>query len=465
MALMRRRNPNSYFRRLTYLKKLFWLYFLLLIFEGALRKWVAPQLSAPLLIIRDPVSLLIIWEAYRTHKWPTRWAAAMALLTVIIMGLFTVQLIAGDNLLVELFGLRTYLLPFPVLFIMGENLDAEDLRRMGTLTLWLLLPMTLLEVGQYRAPSNSFLNKGAFKGAGQIAFLGAHVRASGTFSFVIGAEEFAVLAAAFFFYAMIRGGMVKKWVLWASAFALVLSIPMMGSRTIVFQLAALLGCVSLGAMMGISQFGKTLRIIVPTAIIAFLAMQLPVFSSAMHNLSMRIFNSAYAGQVEQSRGQDVVNSAANRLFSPIIDTFENPQYAQNWVGIGIGRGAVAVSAFLNGSHQAKAGETEFQREFIEMGAIAGMLFAIFKLFLATLIFGQALAKAREHEPLALLLTPLSVIWLFFAQLEQPTEQGFVVIGVAFCIAAAKAPARAAARAPLLVQRPRPLQYHRRAPGR
>jgi hypothetical protein len=68
-----KRNPNSYFARLTLLKKLFWLYFLLLIFEGALRKWVAPQLSAPLLVIRDPVCILIIWEAYRTRKWPTRW--------------------------------------------------------------------------------------------------------------------------------------------------------------------------------------------------------------------------------------------------------------------------------------------------------------------------------------------------------------------------------------------------------
>src|SRR5271169_2764172 len=46
MALARKRNPNSYFGRLTLLKKYFWLYFLLLIFEGALRKWVAPQLSA-----------------------------------------------------------------------------------------------------------------------------------------------------------------------------------------------------------------------------------------------------------------------------------------------------------------------------------------------------------------------------------------------------------------------------------
>ena len=56
------------------LKKLFWLYFLLLIFEGALRKWILPQFSAPLLLVRDPVALWIIIEAYRTNKWPERWS-------------------------------------------------------------------------------------------------------------------------------------------------------------------------------------------------------------------------------------------------------------------------------------------------------------------------------------------------------------------------------------------------------
>ncbi len=44
------------------LKKLFWAYFLLLIFEGALRKWILPQFSAPLLLVRDPI-------AHAHHLW------------------------------------------------------------------------------------------------------------------------------------------------------------------------------------------------------------------------------------------------------------------------------------------------------------------------------------------------------------------------------------------------------------
>jgi len=38
---------------------LIWIYFFLLIFEGALRKWIAPSLANVLLVVRDPVLLAI----------------------------------------------------------------------------------------------------------------------------------------------------------------------------------------------------------------------------------------------------------------------------------------------------------------------------------------------------------------------------------------------------------------------
>ena len=40
-----------------YLKIGIWIYFYLLIFEGALRKWFLPSLATPLLVVRDPVAL------------------------------------------------------------------------------------------------------------------------------------------------------------------------------------------------------------------------------------------------------------------------------------------------------------------------------------------------------------------------------------------------------------------------
>jgi hypothetical protein len=458
VALAPRKNPNSYFRRLTRLKKLFWLYFLLLIFEGALRKWVVPQLSGPLLIIRDPVALLIIWETYRTSKWPARWTSVIGLLTVLLSGLFILQIVAGGNpVLVGVYGLRSYLLPFPLIFIMGENLDEEDLRKLGACTLWILLPMTLLVVSQYLAPANSFLNKGAYEGGTQIGYAGGHVRASGTFSFVIGETQFGTLSGAFLFYGMVKEGFAKTWMLWVGAFGLMLSIPMTGSRTLVFQLAAIIVCVGLGAVMGVSQFGKALRVILPVAIMAFLVSLLPVFSDAMQNMTAR-FVGAAASEGGGSEGQTLYY----RTVEPAFAAIEGAVSTSNWMGVGIGRGAVAVQVFLNGSNEAVAGEDEFSREMVEMGPVAGIAFLLFKLFLAATVFGRALARAREHEPLGLLLSPLALAALFFAVHEQPTVQGFMVIGMAFCIAAARVPMQAPEQLLPLALRKQQQLYRRRA---
>jgi len=199
------------------LKKLFWAYFLLLIFEGTLRKWVFPGLSAPLLLVRDPIGLMIIFEAYREGKWPEKWSAITGALTAVLLGLCVIQLVAGGNpWFSALYGLRSYLLPFPVAFIMAENLDMEDLRKFGYVTLLLLLPMTLLEVAQYMAPSASFLNRGAYEGSTQIAYVGGRVRASGPFSFVVGPANYGPLAAAFILYGFVNEKVAPKWLLWTA---------------------------------------------------------------------------------------------------------------------------------------------------------------------------------------------------------------------------------------------------------
>lgn len=453
MFLTPHTNSNGYFARLPLLKKLFWLYFFLLVFEGALRKWVAPQLSAPLLIIRDPVSLWIIWEAYRSHKWPLRWSALISVLTMGMVTLFVVQSIVGGNpWIAGLFGLRSYVLPFPVAFILAENLDAEDLRRFATWTLILLLPNAALAVLQYIYPGTSFINAGAWEGASQLAYFNQGVRASGTFSFVLGLTEFCTLAAAFIFYGIAKQGFAKTWLLWAAAFALLLTIPMTGERTLAYQLLLVLGCVGLSAMFGISQFVKALRILLPLLIMAGLVSFLPVFSQAMRTMTER-----FTGANQGEGGAEA--SVYDRIVQPMFEEIESAVTSNDWIGVGIGRGAAPVQTLL-GLSGATFGEGEAAREIVEMGTLAGLLFVLFKVLLAIKIFAMALARARDFEPLALLLIPLAVPGLVLGIPEQPTPAGFMVLGIAFCIAATRLPVPAPAPIPLLLQRQQ-LLYRRR----
>jgi hypothetical protein len=418
--------------RMTLLKRLFWLYFLLLIFEGALRKWVLPQYSAPLLVIRDPIGILIIMEAYRTNKWPERWSMVTAILSAALIGLCVIQVVANDNPWpAALYGLRSYLLPFPVAFVMGENLDAEDLRRFAKWSLWLMLPETFLEILQYLAPSGSILNAGAYANATQIMYESQHVRASGTFSFVIGPASFGPMVAVFVLYGLVQEKFAQKWLLWAAGFAVILSMPVTGSREFVYEVAAVVAFAAIAAAFGASEFVKSLRIVVPLAFMFLLASFLPIFSESSHTFGVR-FRSA-----NQQEGGSAGGSILQRTVAPFTTRLEETDFTKDPLGLGMGRGAAAVSTLLQGTAKFTAGENEIDRAMLELGPIPGIAFILFRFVLALVILVKAFSRARAGEPLALLFAPLVFIGVALSVLEQPTEQGFMVIFLAFTLAAMK----------------------------
>jgi hypothetical protein len=414
---------------MPFLKKLFWAYFFLLIFEGALRKWIFPPLSAPLLLIRDPIGLMIVFEAYRENKWPRRWSAVVGVLSAALLFICVLQLITSDNpWFAALYGVRSYLLPFPVAFIMGENLDEDDLNKFGLWILWILLPMTLLEIAQYSAPGGSFINRGAYEGAEQITYVGERVRASGTFSFVTGPSSFAPLAAAFILYGFVNEKLAPKWLLWAASFALLLSVPVIGSRALVILLGAIVVCATIGALSGVSQLFQSLKFAVPLLAIAFLVTLLPIFSEASVSLHQRFL------QASGTEG-NLSHAVEERTLGSIADEIAGTDFLSHPFGQGIGVGAAAVTRLMNLDVLFVAGESEFDRVIYEMGPIPGLLFMAFRLFLAVLVAVGAIAQARRHEPLALLLVPLMFTMVFMTVLEQPTGQGFMVFSLALSLAA------------------------------
>ena len=456
MAMTRSERSTNMSPRMPLLKKLFWLYFLLLIFEGALRKWVLPQLSAPLLLVRDPVAILIIWEAYRTHKWPRQWASVVGILAAGLLVLCFIQLVAGDNpWFVAVYGLRSYLLPFPVAFIMGENLDWEDLRKFGRCTLWLLLPLTVLEVAQYRAGLGSILNVGASLGARQLDYAGGHVRASATFSYVTGPASYIPLAAAFIFYGIVDDKFAKKWLIYAASFALLLAIPVTGSRSLVVLLLAVFASVVVAALFGVSQLASALKVVLALLVAAVLVSQLPVVSESTRTFQERLTNASGAeGGTEATIG--------SRVTGPIIQAIEESVSAEQWYGAGIGFGSNAAATLLTGRTQFLAGEGEFGRVLFEFGPFFGFAFMIFRFMLAVMIIGKALSRVREHQPLAWFLIPSLFPLLAFSPLEQPTIQGFIVVTLGFSLAALKRVSLPAEPQPALNPRSGMLNYKLRA---
>ena len=78
-------------KRLIALLRMIWLYFVLLIGEGALRKSIVSSLGAPLLVIRDLLVLLIYLQAAGCGRFSVSGAAVayfLLLSSFTLLGLF-----------------------------------------------------------------------------------------------------------------------------------------------------------------------------------------------------------------------------------------------------------------------------------------------------------------------------------------------------------------------------------------
>src|SRR5947209_6667228 len=138
-------------KRIVLIRRLIWLYFWLLILEGALRKWILPQLSNPLLIVRDPVVIAIYFFAFRARVFPKNfWVYALGLIaffSIVASALVLFPYLRPLQIaLVTGYGFRSNFLHPPLIFLMPRVLRAQDVKRFGWWTLAVLVPMAVLMV-------------------------------------------------------------------------------------------------------------------------------------------------------------------------------------------------------------------------------------------------------------------------------------------------------------------------------
>lgn len=424
--------PSAYRepRQLIWLKRWIWIYFWLLIFEGALRKWIFPSLTAPLLIVRDPVVLIIYFQAARCGKFSSKVMWPVAVLALVILPLAVAQVVLGINpLLVALYGLRSYLLHLPLVLVMAETLTAADIRRFGRWLLLLSIPMAALVMAQYYAPIDSWLNAGAGEGAGQILSAGGHVRPAGTFSYGAGAQFYVILTIAFILYTMTRKQVYPRWLIWLSSLAMIVTVPALGSRTVIFSLAVIALFLAVASLRSAAGIARLAKISVFLLAIALLVSQLPFFTDASATMMTRF------SQASHSEGgiQDVLEL---RILGVFENGFESAGVT-NWLGQGIGLGSNFAAVVTTGAKGFLLAEMEWERIILEFGPICGLFFLGFRVIAAVYISVESTKKLLRNDALAWLLLPAVVPPLLFNSMEQPTYLGFAILNAGICLAASR----------------------------
>ncbi len=404
-----------------WIKRSIWLYFLLLIFEGALRKWFLPSLSVPLLVIRDPISIWIILLTWKKGLFP-RSIYLSAMFFIGVISISTTLIFGHGNISVTLFGARILLLHFPLIFIIGRVFTLPDVIKMAKVTLWLSIPMALLIALQFYSPQSAWVNRGIggdVDGAGFSGALG-YFRPPGTFSFTNGNTLFFSFLAVCVFYFWLKPKLINRYLLICASIALLISIPFSVSRYLFFAIiihAFFAFCV---VFKNPKYFYKIILGFTGIALLFILMSQAGIFKTATDVFSTRFESASETeGGLE---GTIYGRFIYDGLLKPLLGASDQPFF-----GYGLGMGTQAGAKLLTGSRGFVISEGEWGRMIGEMGILLGLSMIFLRLGLTISLVFRSLKKLKENITLPWILTSNCILMIVFAQWGQPTALGFAII--------------------------------------
>jgi hypothetical protein len=332
-------------------------------------------------------------------------------------------------ILVTGFGFRSNFLHLPLIFIIGKVLDQDDVLKLGKWVLIGLIPMCLLLAVQFNAAPDAFINRTAGLGeTQQITAGGGKIRPPGTFSFVSGVIFYAALSAAYLLYGALTRGVYRNWLLFTAGFALVVTIGVSGSRSVL--LAVLVVLSSLLAIIvfrpsAMNQFARNLLIVVVALLIAA---RLPVFNEGVQVLSDRFT------MVAEAEETTIAGGLLARTFSGFTEGFLLMSRAPIG-GYGLGIGTNGGAKFLTGRAIFLLTEGEWGRVILESGPILGLAYLAWRTVLVFKLGLLSFRQLKRGEILSIMLFCAGFLSLLNGQFGQPTNLGFAVFICGLCLAA------------------------------
>lgn len=428
-------------------RQLIWVFFWLLLLEGTLRKWIIPQFSDPLLVVRDPVVFLIYYFAIRARVFPRNaWVIVLAAIGFLTLATTLIELwpyvAPATALLVTGFGFRCNFFQLPLIFIMARVLGPEDVKKFGWWTLVFLLPMTLLMIAQFSAPPDAFVNRTA-GGGGEIMMSAlGKVRTSGTFTFVIGVVAYYALAAAYLIWAALRRDVYNTRLLIAAGIALVIGISVSGSRSVVAACGLVVASLLVVLVLRPDRLNRFGQALVVALILGLIISRTPIFRQGVRVLSTRF------SEVDESSNQSIARGLIQRPFAVFEEGYSVLNKAP-FFGHGLGVGTNAGAKFLIGRSVFLLTEGEWSRILLESGPLLGIAYLAWRTALVGRIGWLTLKSLRRGNLLPLLLFSASFLPLLSGQLGQPTILGFAVFVTGLALAARNEEPSLATAAPTL----------------
>lgn len=410
------------------LKAGIWVYFLLLIFEGALRKWFLPFLATPLLIVRDPIALWILITSARRGLFPLNGYVIVAWVTG-VLGIATAMLAGHRNLPVAIYGARIVLIQFPMIFVIGKVLTREDVVEYGRVLIKVALVMTPLIALQFFSPQSAWVNRGVggdLNGAG-FSSNTEYFRPPGTFSFITGVAQFYGLLAPFVFYFWTRPELINRLLLSGGTACLLASIPFSISRTLLFSIF-LTGLFTMAILIRrpdyLIQYLAGAGMI---GVVAGLLALTPIMAPALEAFGIRLQSATF------DTGEGFKGNIVDRILGGFFSGFENVTQ-HPFFGEGIGMGTNAGASLMSGDVGFLIAEDEWGRILGEQGVLIGSLLILVRLVLVMDLGVKSFRNVIKGDLLPWLIFSFAGIQILQGQWAQPASLGFAVFSAGLLMA-------------------------------
>lgn len=271
----------------------------ILVLEGALRKWVLPQASEMIYFLKDVVLFGAYFQYYGLskggQKFPTIKTPFINILLGLVFGwcMFLSFNPSLGSVVVGIWGLKNYFYYVPLMWMLPNLFQSEEeLYRFLRTHLLLVIPVGILGIVQYFSPASSPLNvyaPGQEATTGIATFGVSHkVRITGTFSYVN--NYTAYLLVCFGLLISFLSIEQPKWWKRATIIELLLVIGnslMTGSRTPVIAAGLLtIGYFGTKIIAQPSRFLRLVKLFFPPALVVAVGTSI-VFHSALENFSRR----------------------------------------------------------------------------------------------------------------------------------------------------------------------------------
>jgi len=413
------------------LKTGIWVYFILLIFEGALRKWGLPSLASPLLVVRDPVAVFIIGGSivqgiFRFDLYIS------CMLGIATAALAATMFVGHSNAPVAVYGFRILALQFPLIFVIGKLFDHDDVIKMGKALLWIVLPMTVLITLQFYSPQDAWVNRGVggdVEGAGFTGAMG-YLRPPGTFSFTLGLSLFYSLAVAFILYFWLdKTAQINRWLLFIATGCLIVSIPLSLSRALLFSVF-----ISFAFALVLASYRPKylFRLTVSTLGAGLLLLTLSNFSFFSTGVEAFISRFEFANATEGG-AQGIF---FDRFLGGMIDAVANSGNIP-FFGFGMGLGTTAGAKIMTGEASFLISEGEWGRLIGEMGLFLGMAVILIRFSVVVQMFINSVRSLQKRTFLPWMLFSFSALPIIQGQWGQPSALGFAVLSGGLILASFK----------------------------